>query len=86
MLESIKRICCGLGITAGLPDILLPEIKLPVPGTPSFYNNPELTAPVSGVWSEAFGQASITERKTSMAGEDFSRYKMTPEKIPFFLA
>lgn len=86
VLESIKRICRGLGIAAGLPDNLLPEIKLPVPGTPSLYNNPELTARVSGVWSEAFGQASIIERKTSMAGEDFSRYTMTPEKIPVFLA
>ena len=86
VLESIKRICRGLAIAAGLPDNLLPEIKLPVPGTPSLYNNPELTARVSGVWSEAFGQASIIERKTSMAGEDFSRYTMTPEKIPVFLA
>lgn len=86
VLESIKRICRGLGIAAGLPDNLLPEIKLPVPGTPSLYNNPELTDRVSGVWSEAFGQASIIERKTSMAGEDFSRYTMTSEKIPVFLA
>ena len=86
VLESIKRICRGLGIAAGLPNHLLPEIKLPVPGTPSLYNNPELTARVSGVWSEAFGKASIIERKTSMAGEDFSRYTMTPEKIPVFLA
>lgn len=86
VLESIKRICRGLGIAAGLPDNLLPEIKLTGPGTPSLYNNPELTARVSGVWSEAFGKASIIERKTSMAGEDFSRYTMTPEKIPVFLA
>jgi hippurate hydrolase len=44
VLESIKRICRGLGIAAGLPNHLLPEIKLPVPGTPSLYNNPELAA------------------------------------------
>jgi hippurate hydrolase len=86
VLESIKRICRGLGIAAGLPDNLLPEIKLTGPGTPSLYNNPELTARVSGVWSEAFGKASIIERKASMAGEDFSRYTMTSEKIPVFLA
>ena len=86
VLESIKRICRGLGIAAGLPEKLLPEIKLTGPGTPSLYNNPELTARVSGVWSDAFGKASIIERKTSMAGEDFSRYTMTPERIPVFLA
>ena len=86
VLESIKRICRGLGIAAGLPENLLPEIKLTGPGTPSLYNNPELTARVSSVWSEAFGKASLIERKTTMAGEDFSRYTMTSDKIPVFLA
>jgi metal-dependent amidase/aminoacylase/carboxypeptidase family protein len=85
VLESIKRICRGLGIAAGLPENLLPEIKLTGPGTPSLYNNPELTARVSGVWSGAFGKASIIERKATMAGEDFSRYTMTSDKIPVFL-
>jgi hippurate hydrolase len=72
-------------LDAGLPENLMPVVKLTGPGTPSLYNNPELTARVSGVWSEAFGKTSIIERKTSMAGEDFSRYTMTPEKIPVFL-
>jgi hippurate hydrolase len=85
VLESIKRICRGHALAAGLPENLMPVVKLTGPGTPSLYNNPELTARVSGVWSEAFGKTSIIERKTSMAGEDFSRYTMTPEKIPVFL-
>lgn len=38
------------------------------------------------VWADAFGKASVIERKATMAGEDFSRYTMTPEKIPVFLA
>ncbi len=85
VLESIKRICRGLGIAAGLPENLLPEITLSGPGTPSLFNDPALTARVSQVWSDAFGKASIIERKTTMAGEDFSRYTMTPDKIPVFL-
>jgi hippurate hydrolase len=85
VLESIKRICRGLGIAAGLPENLLPEVSLLSPGTPSLYNDPELTARVTDVWSEAFGKASVIERKATMAGEDFSRYTMTPEKIPVFL-
>lgn len=86
VLESIKRICRGLGIAAGLPENLLPEVSLLSPGTPSLYNDPDLTARVTGVWSDAFGKASVIERKATMAGEDFSRYTMTPEKIPVFLA
>ena len=86
VLESIKRICRGLGIAAGLPENLLPEIKVSTPGTPSLYNDPELAARVGKVWAGAFGEQNIIQRKASMAGEDFSRYAMTDEKIPVFLA
>jgi amidohydrolase len=86
VLDSIRRICRGLGIAAGLPENLLPEISLLGPGTPSLFNAPDLTARVTGVWSKAFGKASVIERKATMAGEDFSRYTMTPDKIPVFLA
>lgn len=86
VLDAIKRICRGLGIAAGLPENLLPEITLSGAGTPSLHNDPALTARVTQVWADAFGKSSIVERKPTMAGEDFSRYTMTPEKIPVFLA
>lgn len=86
VLEAIKRICRGHALATGLPENLMPEVKLTGPGTPSLFNDPELTARVSQVWAESFGKASVIERKATMAGEDFSRYTMTPEKIPVFLA
>jgi amidohydrolase len=86
VLDSIRRICRGLGIAAGLPENLLPEVSLLGPGTPSLHNDPELTTRVTQVWADAFGKASVIERKATMAGEDFSRYTMTPDKIPVFLA
>lgn len=86
VLESIKRICRGLGIAAGMPENLLPEVTLLGPGTPFLNNDPDLTARVSQVWVDAFGKTSVIERKATMAGEDFSRYTMTSEKIPVFLA
>lgn len=86
VLESIKRICRGLGIAAGLPENLLPEVKVSTPGTPSLYNDPDLASRVGKVWAGAFGEKNIIQRKASMAGEDFSRYAMTDEKIPVFLA
>ena len=86
VLDAIKRICRGLGIAAGLPENLLPEITLIGPGTPSVYNDPALVARVTQVWADAFGKPSIIERKPTMAGEDFSRYTMTSDKIPVFLA
>ena len=86
VLEAIKRICRGHALAAGLPENLMPEVKLTGPGTPSLFNDPELTARVSHAWAKSFGKASVIERKATMAGEDFSRYTMTPEKIPVFLA
>lgn len=86
VLDSIRRICRGLGIAAGLPENLLPEVSLLGPGTPSLHNDPELTARVTQVWADAFGKASVIERKATMAGEDFSRYTMTPDNIPVLLA
>ncbi|MDI1311104.1 amidohydrolase [Prosthecobacter sp.] len=86
VLDAIKRICRGLGIAAGLPENLLPEITLSGAGTPSLHNDPALTTRVTQVWADAFGKANILERKPTMAGEDFSRYTMTPENIPVFLA
>lgn len=86
VLEAIKRICRGHALAAGLPENLMPEVKLTGPGTPSLFNDPELTARVSHVWAESFGKDNVIERKATMAGEDFSRYTMTPEKIPVFLA
>ncbi len=86
VIEAIKRICHGHALAAGLPENLMPEIKVTGPGTPSLYNDPELTARVSSVWSAAFSKANVIERKATMAGEDFSRYAMTSEKIPVFLA
>ncbi|WP_395751493.1 M20 family metallopeptidase [Prosthecobacter sp.] len=86
VLDAIKRICHGLAIAAGLPENLLPEITLIGPGTPSVHNDPALTTRVTQVWAEAFGKSSLIERKPTMAGEDFSRYTMTSDKIPIFLA
>ncbi|OYW75243.1 MAG: peptidase M20 [Verrucomicrobia bacterium 12-59-8] len=86
VLDAIRRICRGLGIAAGLPENLLPEISLLGPGTPSLYNDPALTTRVTQVWADVFGKTSLIERKPTMAGEDFSRYTMTPDKIPVFLA
>jgi amidohydrolase len=86
VLDAIKRICRGLGIAAGLPENLLPEISLSGAGTPSLYNDPALSTRVTQVWADVFGKTRIVERKPTMAGEDFSRYTMTAEKIPVFLA
>lgn len=43
-------------------------------GTPSLYNDPELTARVGGVLRETLGEDRVETAEPMMGGEDFSRY------------
>ncbi|MFM7605897.1 MAG: amidohydrolase, partial [Prosthecobacter sp.] len=61
VLEAIKRICRGHALAAGLPENLMPEVKLTGPGTPSLFNDPELTARLSHACAKIFCNASFTQ-------------------------
>lgn len=82
VLDSIARIARGQGISAGLPDELLPEIKTRDYFTPVLVNDTALIERLRGVFTALFGTDSAVNRKPTMGGEDFSRYGMTKEKIP----
>ena len=82
MLDSIARIARGQGISAGLPDNLLPEVKFSADATPTLHNDPVLIEKLRGLFGEWFGKDSAIDRKPSMGGEDFSRYGLTEHKIP----
>lgn len=82
VLDSIARIARGQGISAGLPEELLPEIKTRDYFTPVLINDPALIEKLRGVLGAVFGKDSAVDRKPTMGGEDFSRYGMTEEKIP----
>jgi len=82
VLESIARIARGQGISAGLPDELLPEIKTRDYFTPVLINDTVLIEKLRGVFAGLFGKDGPVTRKPTMGGEDFSRYGMTKDKIP----
>lgn len=82
LLDSIARIARGQGISAGLPETLLPEVKFSKESTPVLNNDPALIEKLRGVFAEWFGKDSAVDRKPTMGGEDFSRYGMTEDKIP----
>jgi amidohydrolase len=81
-LESIARIARGQGISAGVPEELLPEIKMRDYYTPVLMNDPALIGKLRGVFTDKLGQGSAVDRLATMGGEDFSRYGMTEDKIP----
>lgn len=82
ILTAIKRIARGQAIAAGLPEELMPEMKVGQDFTPTLVNNPDLTARLREVFTQWFGSQNVQDRKPVMGGEDFSRYGLTEDKIP----
>lgn len=81
-LEAIKRIARGQALAAGLPDNLMPEVKVAEGFSPATRNDPALTERLAGVFKVWFGDDKVLLKRPSMGGEDFSEYGRTAEKIP----
>lgn len=70
LAEAITRKAKAAAMSAGAPE---PEVEISE-GTPSLYNDPELTARVAKSLSQTLGEDNVSESKPTMGGEDFSRY------------
>ena len=81
-LDAIARIARGQAISAGIPEKLMPEIKLPGNVTPMLSNDPATIERLRALFVELHGKEAIRERPPMMGGEDFSRYGMTDDRIP----
>jgi hippurate hydrolase len=70
LLSAIKRKALAAAASSGAPE---PTIKVSE-GTPSVYNDPQLTDRVVATIKGVAGVENVTEAEPSMGGEDFSRY------------
>ena len=82
LLKRIEQISHGLAKTTGLPNELLPEVVVKEEYTPSVYNQPEFTQQVVNNLEQVLGNENVVSVDPVMAGEDFSRFGRTKEKIP----
>lgn len=82
VLDSIRRISRGIGLAAGLPEDLLPEVILGDEFTPVLLNDEAFTRWLRGRLETVLGKDAVSERPPSMVGEDFARYGMTEERRP----
>ncbi len=82
IIEKIRRICAGVAMSAGLPEDQYPECKLKNEYCPSVYNEPALTERLAGIFRKTLGQDKVVLADPVMAGEDFSYYGRTDDKIP----
>jgi hippurate hydrolase len=82
IIKKIERICKGIALSAGLPEEQYPVIKLKNEYCPSVYNDPNLTARLKTAFQKNLGATNVLDVPATMAGEDFSYFGRTAEKIP----
>jgi hippurate hydrolase len=81
-LDAIKRIARGQAVAAGIPENLLPEVKVHEDSTPALYDDPALTERLTRALKGWIGETNLVLKPPSMGGEDFSEYGRTDPKIP----
>jgi hippurate hydrolase len=83
LLTGIERIARGVGITAGLPEDLLPEVVVSTEFTPPTVNDEELAERIRAAFVRELGEDMVYEKeRTGMGAEDFAFFVMTDEKVP----
>lgn len=82
IIEKIKRICIGEAMAAGVPEEMYPKMTLKNEFCPSVYNDPTLTNRLKSVFQKTIGADNVMDVPPTMAGEDFSYFGRTEEKIP----
>ena len=82
LLDGIKRIARGEAMTAGLPEDMMPEVKVEDPYTPATYNDPAFARELAASFGQRFGADKVMEWDAVMGGEDFSQFRRAdPENV-----
>ena len=85
IMASIKRICKGEAMSAGLASEKFPLIEEVDERLPVLYNDPFITENIAENLKEKMGKSNIVLIPPVMGAEDFGRYGKTKEKIPICL-
>ena len=79
LLTAIKRIAIGTAKTAGIPDNLLPEVKVSEFSFPPTFNDKKLAQRVKGVITRTMGEdALLPPANLGMGAEDFGFFTTDP--------
>lgn len=81
LLDGIARIAKGEAIAAGLPEDLMPVVKLKDEYTPATYNTKELSEELLALFTKQFGQDRVIKSPPVMGGEDFGRFYRADKSI-----
>lgn len=76
LLAAIRRIAEGEAIAAGMPKDKMPVVTVQDENTPSTFNSDPLTEKMMAIFRKRFSEDRVRKVAPSMAGEDFSRYRL----------
>jgi amidohydrolase len=83
LISAIERIAKGQGISAGLPQNLLPTVEVEAQErATSTYNDPILNHRVRLAVENCLGKDAVVTEGPSMAAEDFGQFGRTVERVP----
>jgi hippurate hydrolase len=82
LLSGIERISKAEAQAGGLTGDKAPVVIVRPDGTPSLYNDPDLSERIEATLKRTLGEDKVAPALPTMGGEDFARYGRTPEKIP----
>jgi amidohydrolase len=83
--EALVRISRGIAISAGLPENLMPVVKVQEECIPPVNNDPDLVMKSVTSIETILGKDKVRKVDPATVAEDFSRYGRTDEKIPIAL-
>ena len=84
LIAAIRRVADGIGRANGLPDALLPVVKV-VAGTPTTINDGSLARRINAAFKRELGAAAVTPwEQKGMGAEDFAYFVAADTKVPGF--
>ena len=83
VLARIRDMAANIGRLNGLPDDLLPVVRMGFESTPTNINNSDAVNKVLPAWKEQLGYDSLlTSQRPGMGAEDFAYFTQTEHKVP----
>ena len=83
VLGSIRDTAFNIGRLNGLPDDLLPIVRVGFESTPTTVNDYDAVHKLLPTWTEQLGYSPLeTSKRTGMGGEDFAFFTRTKHQVP----
>ena len=82
LIASIRRICAGEAMAAGVPDDRLPVVTITPESSAATINDGPLTRRLAGVFTEWLGADRVKQTPPITGAEDFTYFGRTADHIP----